>query len=261
MRFVKLMLILITTTTANASLGNFEDLTLPAESYWNGADGTGGFTSGTAFYKNNYDPNWGSWDGWAYSNISDNTTPGYTNQYGAITGTGFGGGGIYGIAWDSNAAGFGGNPPTIELTDTTEGYTLDGAYFTNTTYAYLSMQDGDAFAKKFGGPDGNDPDWFLLEVVGIKADDSYTENTVEFYLADFRFEDNSEDYILDEWSWVNLGALGNVTGLEFRISSSDTSMSMLNTPAYFAMDVPEPATLALLGLGVLMLRKTKRHLT
>jgi hypothetical protein len=37
-----------------------------------------------------------------------------------------------------------------------------GVYVTNTTYAYNSMRDGDMFAKKFGGPTGNDPDWYKL---------------------------------------------------------------------------------------------------
>jgi hypothetical protein len=38
--------------------------------------------------------------------------------------------------------------------------TVTGAYFTNTTYAALSMLSGDSFAKKFGGASGDDPDWF-----------------------------------------------------------------------------------------------------
>ena len=40
---------------------------------------------------------------------------------------------------------------------------------TNTTFAALSMRDGDAFAKQFGGVSGDDPDWFLLTIDGLDA--------------------------------------------------------------------------------------------
>jgi len=60
---------------------------------------------------------------------------------------------------------------------------------------------------------------------------------VEFYLADFQFTDNAFDYILDGWTWVDLSSLGSaVKTLEFALSSSDTGMWGMNTPAYFALD-------------------------
>ena len=36
-------------------------------------------------------------------------------------------------------------------------------------YAALAMLQGDAFSKKFGGPDGTDADWFLLTIEGFDA--------------------------------------------------------------------------------------------
>lgn len=71
---------------------DFSDLTLAPESYWNGSDNSGGFSSGGAFFNNSYyydsTYNYESWSGWAQSNITNNTTSGYTNQYSAITGGG-----------------------------------------------------------------------------------------------------------------------------------------------------------------------------
>lgn len=123
------------------------------------------------------------------------------------------------------------------------------------------MRDGCFPANKFGGPSGDDPDWFLLTITGKDASGADT-NTVEFYLADYRFEDNSEDYIVDSWEYVDLSSLGVVKSLEFSLSSSDVGDFGINTPTYFAMDslicVPEPATAMLLALGGLLVSKRKK---
>ncbi|MCK9321361.1 MAG: DUF4465 domain-containing protein, partial [Bacteroidales bacterium] len=67
---------------------DFEDLSLDQNSFWNGADQTGYFISGRAVFQNSYNSDWGSWDGWAYSNINNIQTPDYSNQYAAYTGEG-----------------------------------------------------------------------------------------------------------------------------------------------------------------------------
>ena len=214
-------------STANADVATFEDLALPAESYWNGSDESGGFTSGSAYFSNNYDSAWGSWDGFSYSNITDTTAAGMAAQYNAITGAGQGNSANYAIGyvgWTS--------PPTITL-DTAD--VVEGLYVTNNNYAYYSMLEGDAFSKKFGGESGNDQDWFLLAITGKNVDGVVT-GTVDFYLADYRFADNSADYIVNTWQYVDLTSLGAVKSLEFGLSSSDVGDWGMNTPAYFALD-------------------------
>ena len=74
----------------------------------------------------------------------------------------------------------------------------------------------------------------FLSVIGKL--DSVITDTVDFYLADFRFEDNSQDYIVTDWTWLDLNTLGNVTEISFAWSSSDTGVWGMNTPAYFCMD-------------------------
>ena len=106
---------------------------------------------------------------------------------------------------------------------------------TNTTYAALSMRDGDAFAKKFGGESGDDRDFFLLTIEG-RDDEGDSVGSVEYYLADFRFDDNSRDYIVDQWTMVDVSSLAGATQLEFSLSSSDVGQFGMNTPAYFAVD-------------------------
>ncbi len=221
-------------------ISDFEDLPLEAESFWNGSDGSGGFESGIAYCPNTHDPEWGVWSGWSYSNISDNTTPGWLNQYSAITAAGVdtieSGGANYAIAYS----------PAALLFSDSSSHQLKGMYITNTTYAALSMKHGDDFTKKFGGSDGNDPDWFKLSCHGMV--DGVKTETIEFYLADFRFEDNSKDYIIETWQWLELSSLGKVDSLTFSLSSTDMGDWGMNTPGYFAIDnvyiVPEYTTTA-----------------
>ena len=253
MKFKNLVALIIVFGIAgvvNAGIANFDDLSLSANSYWNGSAGTGGFTSGSAVFNNNYDSIYHSWDGWAYSNKSDTTTPGYANQYSAITGSAQSGSnyGIAYIGWTE--------PPSITLSNAS---IVEGIYITNTTYAALDMLYGSGFSKKFGGDDGSDEDWFLLTITGKNTSGSITD-TVDFYLADYRFENSIDDYIVDSWEYIDLSSLGSVKTLEFLLSSSDTGMFGMNTPAYFAMDtvVPEPATVILLSFGGLLLRRERK---
>jgi len=228
----------------------FENVPLGVNGYYNGSDGAGGFTSEDAFFNNFYDQNFNFWGGWAASNVVDPTTEGFGNQYASFAGGGHASH-QYGVAFNS----FRGEA-RVELPAAPVG-----AWLSNTTYAGLSMKNGDAFAKKFGGASGNDKDWFRLTIFGMDFGGSQT-GAVEIYLADYRFDDNDQDYVLDEWTWVDLSSLGHATRLEFQLDSSDMGQFGMNTPAYFAMDdltvVPEPVTLGTLAFGLLALRWRKR---
>ncbi|MGD2035275.1 MAG: DUF4465 domain-containing protein [Bacteroidales bacterium] len=222
--------------SGSLAVTDFEDLILAEESYWNGDDGSGGFGSGLVSFHNNYSG--GFWDGWAYSNTSDITTAGSTNQYSAITGTGFdtlgSGGKNYGVAfvptdWVTTEP----LPVHLAFSDTTT-HNVKGFYVTNSTYSTLSMEQGDAFAKKFGGESGNDPDYFKLLIWG-KTNGMETD-TIEFFLADYRFEDNAKDYIIKTWQWIELSSLGEIDTLLLSLASSDVGEWGINTPLYFNID-------------------------
>ena len=244
-------------------VSDFENLFLGSETFWNGADGSGGFVSGLVRLYNDYNPDWGTWSGWAYSSITDNETPGWGNQYSAITGGGrqtidsdkkaiympnqfhvfvpatdlVGAtasriqadsvaepGGTYAVAY---------NPRSLTFASSM-AHIVRGFYITNSTYAALSMKHGDDFSKKFGGPSGDDPDWFRLSVWGVYH--GRATDTIDFYLADFRFEDNEKDYIVESWEWLELSTLGPVDSLMLSLSSSDMGAWGMNTPAYFCID-------------------------
>ncbi len=227
LHFTLLIAILSITMLRAQTVVDFEEFDIPSESFLNGDDGSGGFSSGDVFLNNSYNSEFLSWSGWAISNTSDVTTPGFTNQYSAITGSGYGGSGNYAVtfAFDNN----------MVLQGDAAGQPVSGMYITNSTYAYLSMLDGDAFSKKFGGVTGDDPDFFLLNIAAFR-DGNLTTESVDFYLADFRNEDNSQDYIVNEWTWVDLTSLGNVDSLAFTLTSTDVGQFGMNTPAYFCVD-------------------------
>ncbi|MGA1869884.1 MAG: DUF4465 domain-containing protein [bacterium] len=202
---------------AHARTVTFEDLSLPAESYWDGSDLSGGFTSGEVFFPNNYDPTWYSWDGFAYSNRSDTGVSGIEAQFNAIAGQGVDQSNNYVIVYMNS---FAGTLPTITFEEETE---LEGVYVSNSNYTYFSLLEGDMFAKKF-----EEGDWYMLTITGKDTEGNITGN-VEFLLAENRD-------IVNSWVWVDLSDLGNVRSIEFALSSSDTGDWGMNTPAYFCMD-------------------------
>lgn len=110
-------------------------------------------------------------------------------------------------------------------------------YVTNSTYAYNSMKNGDNFAKKFGGASGNDADSFVLNIQFF-VDTNLVANK-KVVLADYRFSDNSKDYILDSWQIVDLPTYfptGFVDSISFELQSSDNGQFGMNTPGFFCVD-------------------------
>lgn len=197
-----------------------------------------------------------SFSGFSYSNDNDTTTPGFGNQYAAYTGTDFSGTGNYAINFYSPFT------PTSVI-DLPAGQTAQSVYVTNTTYAALSMLNGDSFAKAFGGQTGDDPDYFDVIFTGFAGGNATggETGTVTFRLADYTFADNSLDYIVDTWELVDLTALGNAASIQVSFASTDVGGFGINTPQYVALDnlviVPEPAGLGLLALGGLVLLRRR----
>ena len=214
---------------------DFEELPLESEDFYNGSDFAGGFESYGVQFNNLYTEFGGGccWNGWSYSQATDTTTVGVANQYSAYAGSGAGGSAKYGVAFSGFDSG-GGIIPEITLPTDAEPMSVK---VTNTTYAALSMLLGDGFAKMFGGPSGNYPDWFLLKVEGLDAADAVV-GEVPLYLADYRFANQAEDFVIDQWTELDLTPLSGlgVRKLAFRLTSTDNGFFGMNTPAYVAID-------------------------
>jgi len=122
----------------------------------------------------------------------------------------------------------------LELRDNKD-HIIKGFFITNSTYTALSMKYGDAYTKKFGGVDGDDPDWLNLQITGYNTNGDST-GTVNYKLADFTADDSTKDYIIETWQWVDLTDLGEINKLNFTMSSTDNGNWGMNTPAFFCMD-------------------------
>ncbi len=207
-------------------VSDFENVSLNSNGIYDGSDLAGGFSSQGLFFPNKYDPQFSVWSGFAASQKTDTVTAGYTNQYSTFAGASFSG--------SKFAVAFASDPVYLRNTESSVSKRLVSFRFTNNSYAGLSMKNGDAFSKKFGGTSGNDPDFFKLKVFnfrgGIKTD------SAEFFLADYRFADNSQDYIMKNWKLATTNFTQPFDSLGFQLSSSDNGSFGMNTPAYFCLD-------------------------
>jgi hypothetical protein len=163
--------------------------------------------------------------GIAISRWNDKETEGYTNQCSVFYGTHNAGNGGYQNS-PTFAVSYGNS--SVAFVDNTKECVFDYFYVTNSTYAVLSMQNGDDYAKQFGTGD-----WFKLTVEGFDKNGTST-GKVEFYLADFRTP--TSPGLITEWTKVDLSPLGSVTKIKFDLQSTDVGDWGMNTPAYFCFD-------------------------
>jgi hypothetical protein len=164
--------------------------------------------------------------------VTDNTTAGTGNQYAAYPGSGANNSSNFAVAFGDT-----------EFSTQGNAY-VDSFRIANSTYTALSMRDGDFFGKQFGsiynangaidGTNGED----FLKVWFITHDYfTNTEDSVDFYLADYRFPDSTQDYIMETWSTIDVSSLGSfIDRVRFRFESSDVSGGYINTPTYLVLD-------------------------
>lgn len=103
-----------------------------------------------------------------------------------------------------------------------EAKEIPGCYVSNNAYAVNSMENGDAYAKKF-----DTSDWFLLTATGYLG--ANKTGSAEFYLA-------KDGQIVKDWQYFDLSGLGEINKVVFALTSSDNGDYGMNTPAYFCLD-------------------------
>lgn len=226
MRLFYILILLIPNFLVGQTTADFENIPIPTNGFFNGSDGTAAFESGNVALPTNFAG--GFWTGWSVSNVVNTQDPGFMNQYASITGGGAAGSDNYAVCFGSGTV--------LRLMNDAVGNPVNGLFVTNGTYPYLTIRDGNQFSKRFGGEFGDDPDFFLLTIKGM-LDGQMVPDSIDFYLADYRFADNSQDYIIDEWTYVNTTSLGAVDSLIFSFTGSDNDpMFGLNTPTYVMID-------------------------
>ena len=207
----------------------FDDVLLGSNGIWVAPEeGENELPSGEWIFTNSSYPSWGFWGGFTASNHTDLSQTGMDAQYTAVTGCGYDGSAQYAVAYTYGAQ-------TDVYAADGQMHTISGCYVTNNLWAYQDMLQGGYGATPFGGTSGNDPDWFKLTATGKNAN-GQTIGTLDFYLADYRFANNADDYIINTWEWFDLSPLGQVATISFSLSSSKNDYGGMVTPAYFCMD-------------------------
>ncbi len=212
--------------TIDITTADFEDVELSSQGYWTPAqEGEAQMISKGWIFSNYYSPYF--WGGFTASNRTDTSQDGLDAQYTAITGGGHNGSSNYAVAYAYGIR--------TEIT-AADGlaHTVTGCYVTNNLWAYKHMLYGE-YGLVFGGSDGTTPDYFVLHATG-KDSNGTTTGTLDFYLADYRFDNSEDDYILNTWEWFDLSSLGEVASISFSLESTIGNGGGMLTPAYFCMD-------------------------
>jgi hypothetical protein len=204
----------------------FEEMPTGQYGYWNGSDLSGGFTSGNIFFINHYNNSLHTWSGFAYTNHTDNTTPDVSNLYSSMSGSGADGSVKYGVFC------FSGKADTMKFVI---DEMITHLSVCNTAYVYYSIKNGTPVCKKFGGDSGNDQDWLKLTLTGIDSTGT-VKGYVDINLSDYRYTDNSHDFIANAWLDLDMSSFGYIRMLKFEMSSSDSGPSGMNTPGYVCID-------------------------
>ena len=225
-------------TVKDATVATFEDLTLEPESSWwgpadnaeevAGAYGTewvGTFKSGSYEFVNSVNPAWGSWTGCSYSNMTATSFASYaTDQWNSAAGHGAAGSANYGVLYGNSLP-----MEVIKVADAPEGRVVKGMNITNSAWVVECVKNGNGVANKF-----EQGSWFKVIFTGTKADGSTA--SVEYYLADYRSENEADWTCLTDWAWLDLSSLGKVVSLSISFDGTDKSYGYLNTSTYVCID-------------------------
>ncbi len=87
-----------------------------------------------------------------------------------------------------------------------EGRIIAGMNITNSAWVVECVKNGNGAANKF-----KQGSWFKVIFTGTKADKSTA--SVDYYLADYRSENESEWYSASTGLWIDLSSLGKVVSL------------------------------------------------
>ena len=204
----------------------FEDVPLGSGGIWQPPVGDNEMPSGGWLFTNS--TQYGYWGGFTASNRTDLSQTGLDAQYTAAAGCGYDGSTQYAVAFTMGVQ-------TDVYAADGQLHTVTGCYVTNNLWTYQDILQGGYGELPYGGTTGNDPDWFKVTATGKNAS-GQTVGELDFYLADYRFANNEEDYVLNTWEWFDLSPLGDVATISFSLSSSRGSGYNMITPAYFCMD-------------------------
>ena len=216
-----------------SSVATFEETPLEAESHWFGDTDPEDLYAGVVydFYSGRYmltgtrhSSSW--WSGFALSNETSTEYTDLTHQFRSAAGGAHSGSNYavyYHSVWDDEAR--------ITNIYDEAGAQVSGMYVTNAAYALNIILNGDAY----GSTPFATGDYFKMIITGFDIEENVT-GTVDFYLADYRSENEADHYALDTWKWCDLSSLGAVSMLHITFETSQNNKYGALTPLYVCID-------------------------
>ncbi|NCD23891.1 MAG: DUF4465 domain-containing protein, partial [Spartobacteria bacterium] len=157
------------------------------------------------------------WAGFAFSAVSNVTLNWYTNQYAAAQGFPR----AYAVGYHDD---YNGVAPEIAFDPPAAPKSV---LLNNTTYAALTVRDGNGYAQPFGSNDT-----FILTLTACDADGQVLAAT-NHYLADYRA---GKTFVQTNWSQLDLSWMPpGVASLVGTLTTTDVGEWGPNTPTYFAL--------------------------
>ena len=226
---------IVVTVHGTAKVATFDDLSLPAESYWWGdtvPNYKNTFYSGSYSFANSMIPHSQTWGLFGYSNktsTSFDMSTLITDQFNSVVGHGVNGSSNYAVVYPSHVMGH----TMVVPTHKPQGDSIRGCYITNNAWVkYVSLHG--AGTNSNGKQDANTPfttgDWVKLTA---KADNG---KSVSFYLADYRSSNPADHYLIESWQWLDLRSLGVVKNVTFTMDGNRHNQYGTTIPTYFCMD-------------------------
>ncbi len=211
---------------------NFDDFILERGSYDIGLimppEIEGFITKGTVFPRNA--PSEEEWRGFGLSNIYSQATTGTISLYSAYaTSTPTNNFLIYQQAPSPFASSI--------YFENNEERVISSISVANSTFAFLIMKYGlGQEIRPFGGENNDLEDWFILTIEGYDKKGKKT-GEIEFYLADYTFENRKRNYIINDWTTIQLDSLKEVNRLVLTLTSSVTNnQGIMLTPPFLCID-------------------------
>ena len=221
--------------TGNQFAATMDDNFLAPESFYNGLGkddpsytnpGTSSqFVSGSfAFDTERHTSTW--WGGFALSNQTSTVFESYADQFKSAVGSGHNSAN-YAVVYSYTGANYAAN-----VTNAADGADVSGFYVTNTANNVNAYVNGDGMSTAPGGFAKGD--WFKMTVNVVKADD--TTASIDYYLADYRADNEADHYYLDTWQWVDLRQFGKIKKMTFGFEGTKRNAYGLTTPTYACLD-------------------------
>lgn len=221
--------------TGNQFAATMDDNYLAPESFYNGLGkddpsyenpGTSSqFVSGSfAFDTERHTSTW--WGGFALSNQTSTVFKSYADQFKSAVGSGHNSAN-YAVVYSYTGANYAAN-----VTNAVDGADVSGFYVTNTANNVNAYVNGDGMSTAPGGFAKGD--WFKMTVNVVKADD--TTASIDYYLADYRADNEADHYYLDTWQWVDLRQFGKIKKVTFGFEGTKRNAYGLTTPTYACLD-------------------------